>query len=272
MATQPNNKVGVLMADKRSPRVLLYDLETSFNVVAAFQLKQDGYIPHTNVLKERFIISVAWQWLGESKVHATSVLDDAKRFAKDPSDDLIVVKRLHALFSEADVVIAHNGSNFDDKYVLTRCLYHGLDPLPPVVSIDTCKVAKSRFLFNSNSLDYLGKFLKVGKKKDTPSGLWLKALAGDKQAIRTMVDYNKQDTLLLGRVFKKLLPYIPNYVNRELYGGTGCPRCGSTKVQSRGTYYAQTRTYRRWQCMGECKGWYRTLKSDKESATKHRVV
>jgi len=264
------------MADLKKadrPRILIYDLETSYNVVAAFQLKQDGYIPHTNILRERYIISVSWCWLGEKAVHAVSVLDDPKRFAKNPADDRFVVEKLHELFSEADVLVAHNGSQFDDKYVATRCLYHNLPPLPPVNSIDTCKVARQKFLFNSNSLDYLARYLKIGKKKETPGGLWLKALAGDKDAIRVMVDYNKHDTLLLRKVFLRLRPYIPNCMNRELFGHVGCPDCGSKKIQSRGTYYAETRTYRKWQCQAKnCMRWFRTLKSDQGSTTKHRIL
>jgi hypothetical protein len=147
--------------------------------------------------------------------------------------------------------------------------------LPPVATIDTKKVAKAKFYFNSNSLDYLGKYLGLGGKISTPKGLWLKILRGGPEAIKaiqTMVVYNKRDVTLLKDVFLKLRPYIPNYVNRELFGNQGCPRCGSKKVQSRGTYYAQTRTYRRWQCIGGCKGWFKTLKADYDSATKHRVL
>jgi len=151
-------------------------------------------------------------------------------------------------------------------------LKHGLPPLPPVSTIDTYKVAKQKFNFNSNKLDYIGRYLDLGGKMSTPKGLWLKVLVGDPKAIQTMVEYNKRDVTLLENVFLKLRPYIPNHINRELYGAEGCPRCGSKKTQSRGTYYAQTRTYRRWQCVGECKGWFRTLKTDKNSATKHRVL
>ena len=260
-------------ADIREPRVLLYDLETSLQTVAVFQLSKNDWIRPENLLTERNIICAAWQWLGEDKVQAVSVLDDRKRFQKNPHDDKHVVETLHKLISEADVIVAHYGDSFDNKYVLTRALYHGLDPLPPVQTIDTKKIAKQRFYFNSNSLDYIGKYLGVGGKINTPAGLWLKILRGEdlEASIKTMVAYNKRDVTLLKDVFLKLRPYIPNYINRELFGKEGCPRCGSKRVQSRGTYYAQTRTYRRWQCMGDCHGWFRTLKADTGSSTQHRV-
>lgn len=266
------------MADKiiaaREPRILMYDIETSLQTVAVFQLGGNDWIQPHNIIQERHMICAAWQWLGEKDVHTVSLLDDPKRYAKDPTDDRHVAEVMHNVMAEADVVVAHYGDSFDNKYVLTRSLYHGLDPLPPMQTIDTKKIAKQKFYFNSNSLDYLGQYLKVGKKLAHPGGLWLDILkGGDKAtaAIKKMVTYNKGDVTLLRDVFLKLRPYIPNYINRELFGNTGCPRCGSKKVQSRGTYYAQTRTYRRWQCMGECKGWFRTLKADKNSSTPNRV-
>ena len=259
----------------REPRILLYDLETSLQTVAVFQLGGNDWIQPSNILQERHIICAAWQWLGEDKIHTVSLLDDPERFARDEHDDRHVVETLHKVMSEADVVVAHYGDSFDNKYVLTRILYHGLDPLPPLQTIDTKKIAKQRFYFNANNLDYIGKYLKVGQKSAHGPGLWLDILkGGDKAvaAIKKMVVYNRGDVELLREVFLKLRPYIPNYINRELFGHTGCPRCGSKKVQSRGTYYALTRTYRRWQCMGDCKGWFRTLKADEGSASKARVL
>jgi hypothetical protein len=262
-------------AEVREPRILLYDLETSLQTVAVFQLGGNDWIQPQNIIQERHILTAAWQWLGEDKVHAVSLLDDPKRYQKDPHDDYHVVKTLHEIMSQADVVVAHYGDSFDNKYVKTRILFHKLGPLPPFQTIDTKKIAKQHFYFNANNLDYIGKYLKVGAKVKHGPGLWLDILKGGEKAenaIRKMVVYNRGDVTLLRDVFLKLRPYIPTYINRELFGNTGCPRCGSKKIQSRGTYYALTRSYRRWQCQGECKGWFKTLKADNGSATKHRVI
>jgi hypothetical protein len=253
----------------QEPKILLWDIETSHNIVASFQLR-DEYTPHTNILQERFVICAAWKWLGEKKVHTVSVMDDSKRFSKDVADDKHVIETLHKVLSEADVIIAHNGDRFDTKFIETRALFHGLPALPPITSIDTYKVAKARFMFNSNRLDYLGKFLGFGGKKSTPAGLWLDVLKGDKKAIKTMVDYNKRDVTLLENVFLKLRPYVANHINREIFGKVGCPRCGSKKVQSRGFHRAITKTYRRFQCQ-KCSGWFRDLKGGK-ATTQSRVL
>ena len=254
------------MAD---PRILLYDIETTHNIVAQFDPK-DQYTPHQNILQERYIVTAAWMWLGEKTVHSVSVLDDLKLYRKEPHNDKHVVETLHKVLSEADVVVGHNSDQFDNKFVKTRALVHGLHPLPPFISIDTYKVAKSQFRFNANRLDYLGKLLGFGGKKHTPPGLWIDVLKGDERAIITMADYNKRDVTLLRDVFNVLRPHIPSHVNRELFGGTGCPRCGSKKTQKRGTHKAITKTYQRFQCM-ECGGWFRELKSETKS-TSTRVL
>ena len=111
-----------------------------------------------------------------------------------------------------------------------------------------------------------------GKKKTTP-GLWLEVLNGSRKAIRTMVEYNKRDVTLLEKVFKRLIPYVPNHINRELFGSVGCPYCGSRKIQSRGTHKAIGKIYKRFQCQAPaCLGWFREYKSTVKSTTKYRVI
>ncbi len=252
------------------PRVLYWDIETSLQPVAVFQLANNDWIQPENILEERYVICASWLWEGESKVHSVSVLDDPKRYAKNPHDDRFVIKALHEVLSKADVIVHHNGDSFDKRYVDTRMLVQGLPVLPPLQSIDTYKVAKSRLYLNSNKLNYLGTLLGVGQKLHTTSGLWMRVLNGEKEAVREMVTYNKQDVVLLKDVFNCLRPFIANHVNRELFGGTGCPRCGSAKIQSRGVHRAVTRIYRRWQCQ-ECMGWFKSTKAEPGS-TKFRVL
>ena len=253
-------------------KTLLFDIETSLMPVAVFQLAGNDWIDPSNILSERHLISVCWQWLGETKIHSVSLLDDPKRFAKDPHDDRFVAETFHKVLHEADVVVGHNSDSFDLRYLKTRMLVHGLSPIPPISTIDTYKVAKKHLMLASNKLDYIAKLLKVGKKMDTPKGLWLDVLRGDRKAIKIMTDYNKHDVVVLGEVFKKLLPYMENHVNRELFGETGCPKCGSTKIQSRGVHRAISRVYRRWQCQAkDCMSWFKSSKAE-PGTTKFRIL
>ena len=255
----------------REPKILLWDIETSHNVVAVFQLNNNDWIQPENILQERFVICASWKELGVPGVRSVSLLDDSSRFQADPTDDYYVMATLHEVLSDADVLIAHNGDSFDLKYVKTRMAIHGLPPLPPITTIDTLTVAKRNFMFNSNKLDYIGKMLGCGRKKSTGGGLWLRVLKGDDKAVKDMVAYNKHDVILLEKVFLKLRPYCANHVNRELFGKTGCPRCGSAKIQSRGFHRAISRVYRRFQCQ-ECSGWFKSAANEKGVTTRVRTL
>lgn len=234
-------------------KVILWDIEISHNLVAAFSLTHNDYIHPSNIIQEKYLICASWKELGKTKISSVSILDDPERFKKDPFDDYHVLEVLHKVLSEADVIIAHNGDNFDIKVTEARMLIQGFPPLPPIIKIDTLKEAKKRFRFNSNKLDYLGQILKVGEKLKTTPGLWLEVLKGNKSAIKEMVKYNKVDVSLLEKVFLKLRPYIIG-VSMTMGDEWACSRCGSDRLHSRGTYKTKHRTYQRYQCL-ECGGW-----------------
>jgi len=259
------------LSKPHGPRVLYWDIETSLMPVTVFQLGHNDYINPQNILQERYVICACWSWNDESKVHSVSVLDDPKRYKRDSHDDTHVIKTLHKVLSEADIVVHHKGDSFDLPYVKGRALVHGLNPLPPVQTVDTYKVARSQFFLPANSLDYLGKLLKVGRKIHTDHSLWMRVFNGESSAVREMITYNKQDVRLLRDVYKKLLAWAPNHPNLELYGIDGCPKCGHPHVQSRGIHKAISRVYRRFQCQG-CGGWFKAETSEKTVKTKRRAL
>jgi hypothetical protein len=264
------------MSLHKGPRILLYDLETMQNIVASFQLWSRGglSIPHQNVIQEKYIVTASWKWLGERKVHAVATTDFPELYDKNPHSDLMVVKKLYDVMMQADIIVAHNGDQYDVKYLNGRILLNGLPPLPPIRTVDTKKVASRMFLLNSNRLDALGKMLGLGRKLHTDGQWWLDILLGPdekrRKAIKQMIRYNKQDVLLLEEIFNKLRPFMPDYVNRQLYTGERgiqCTKCGSTHYQSRGVHHAKTRSYRRYQCQAtECRGWFRDPKPIGEPA------
>lgn len=254
-----------------TPRILYYDIETSLMPVAVFQLAHNDWIDPSSILEERYVICASWLWEGEKTVHSVSVLDDPKRYAKNPHDDQHVIEVLHQVLSQTDVLVGHNADSFDKRYIDTRILVHGLEPLPPITSIDTYKIAKAKLLFASNKLNYIGKILGVGEKIQTTPGLWMRVMNGDKSAVREMEKYNMRDVTLLRDVFKKLQPYMANHINRELFGKAGCPRCGSNKVQNRGFHRAISRVYRRLVCT-KCGGWFRSVVNEKDVPVKYRML
>ncbi len=91
---------------------------------------------------------------------------DSKQCDKKLLQDFIKVA------NEADELIGHNGDKFDLAWIRTRCLFHRIEMFPTYNTIDTLKIARSKFRFNSNRLDYIGKFLGLGQKNHTNFDLW----------------------------------------------------------------------------------------------------
>lgn len=243
-------------------KILLWDIETSHDIIAAFGLFHKQGIPTMNILQDWYMICGAWKWLGKKRVYATSILDDEETFRKDITNDYIVVKNLHAVLSEADVIVHHYGDQFDIKKFNTRCAFYGLPPVKPPIQVDTYKMAKRAFAFTSNRLDYIDKFFGGPGKVATPPGLWLKVLQGNKSAIRGMVTYNKGDVDVLERVYLKLRPFVDTKINYSIYNGFVCPTCGSSNLHSEGTKSTKTRVYRQYQCQ-DCGKWSSETISDK---------
>lgn len=234
-------------------KILIFDLETSPNIGYSWGKWEQNII---EFVKEWELLCFAYKWYGESKTHVVSRPD-----FKDKTDKSIT-KALWKLFDEADVLIAHNGQQFDVKKAKAKFIEHGLTSPSPTKLIDTRVIAKRQFAFNSNSLNDLGKLLKVGKKAPTGGfDLWLGCMSNDKKSWETMKNYNKQDVVLLEQVYEKLKPWSTDTINLATYTGhkDGCPTCGSNKVQARGKSVAKTAVYKRLQCQS-CGHWFRSSK------------
>lgn len=201
-------------------------------------------------------MSYAAKWLGDSHT-IVKALPDFQGYQRNKKDDRLLVQDLHKLLSQADILVAHNIDRFDMRKANARFIIHGLDPIPPVKTIDTLKIARRHFNFNSNKLDDLGNYLGVGRKlANTGKHLWLSCIAGDMASWKMMKDYNKQDTLLLEKVYLKLRPYASNHpnINLESRSPYACPKCGSLDLEKRGMRYTRTSEYQRFQCRS-CFGW-----------------
>ena len=165
------------------------------------------------------------------------------------------------MLDEAEVVIAQNGDQFDIKMINTEFIKHKMKPPSPYITIDTLKAARRAFRFPSNKLDDLGDQLEEGRKLEHEGkGLWKKCLEGDLRAWSKMKRYNRQDVLLLERVYKRFLPWLRS-ASQIVKTGINCVRCGSAKMLSQGTRKrASGIVYQQFQC-GSCGGWQSVKKS-----------
>lgn len=180
-------------------KILIYDIETSPNVGWFWRAGFKQTISPDQIIKERGIICVSYKWLGEKEVYNLS-------WDKNQSDYFLVEQFIDVL-NEADLIVAHNGDNFDIKWLRTRALFHGLhkNMLPVYKQFDTLKVAKSKLYLNSNRLDYISKFLGFEGKIKTSINLWLDIVYRNcRKALNEMLDYCDEDVRQLEKVYKEL--------------------------------------------------------------------
>lgn len=228
------------------PKILFYDIETSPNLGYVWGKWQQNVI---KFYKEWEILSIAYKWQGSEAVHCMA----RPQFKSEK--ELMVAFR--GVLNEADVTIAHNGDEFDAKKIRAKFAQHRLRPATPAKQVDTKKIAKSQFGFTSNSLNDLGAFLGVGTKaKNGGADTWFDCMAGDKEAWKTMIHYNKQDVILLESVYDVLKPWAANHPNLGLISDLpGCPVCLSEKVYRRGYQVLKLTKKPRYQCQ-ICGHWF----------------
>jgi hypothetical protein len=193
-------------------------------------------------------------WAGEKKIN-THCLPDYPRYLKHKHDDIELVTELHKVLAAADIVVAHNGDAFDIKKINARFAVHGLPPPSPFKSIDTLKIARKTFKFDSNKLDNLGRYLGCGRKlPNTGADLWRGCVNGDPKSWAMIRKYNAQDIRLLEACYERLKPWA-NIDLRPYSQTQGCPTCLSSKIQRRGIAVARKRRYQRYHCQ-DCGHWF----------------
>lgn len=236
-------------------RVFLIDIETSPNEGYTWGKWEQNVLQFT---KPWQLLSFAYKELGDSETHCLARPD-----YKDKTDRAITKAALK-VFNRADILIGHNIDKFDNRKMRAKFLEHDLAPPKPYKTIDTLKIARAQFAFDSNTLNDLAATLGLGKKVSTGGfNLWIQCMAGyerpgpiNPKAWAKMVKYNKHDVVLLEKVYNRLRVWYPSHPNFALYDGRpGCPVCASPKVHRRGYQVLRARKSPRYQCQN-CSHWF----------------
>lgn len=242
-------------------RILVYDIEIAPIIGTVWQKYESNIIWS---IQDWYMLCFAYKWLGERKTTVVAQ-PDFKGYKRGSPDDSKLVRELHRLFDEADVVVAHNGDQFDQKKANARFVINHLGPASPYHQVDTLKIARKYFGFTSNKLADLATYLGIPDKLPTQKELWRDCMAGDEKAWRYMMRYNKRDVVVLEQVYLRLLPWDVSHPNRaNIEGRPGaCPRCGVEGfLQAQGVRYTKTGQYRRWQCKS-CRSYVSDRKAEK---------
>ena len=206
-------------------------------------------------------MSFAAKWLGEKEIFYEE--------NRKEDDKAIVAKLIHFL-DLADVVVAHNGQEFDLKQIRARAAVHRLSPPSPVKIVDTYRIAKREFGFPSNSLEYLSNVLGLPNKKKSHKKfpgfeLWLECLRKNPEAWEELRVYNIEDVLALEDLYEVFKPWATDHPNVAVRNTTSihplCPKCGGNHVQARGTATTSSGVYQRYRC-NTCGSWSRSRYRD----------
>ena len=237
-----------VVEQKKLPKILLFDIETSPMKAYVWKRWKEN-ISLEQVISDWYCICWSAKWL-----FANDTMSDCLTVPEVVrEDDSRIMKSLHDLIDEADIVVSMNGNNFDIPRINSRFIINDLPPTKPFFSVDVYQVVKKQFGFSSNSLNGLARYFGFESKLDTNFDLWKRCVEGDPVALHYMEMYNKRDVDLLEEVYLKLLPWIkrhPNIGNIINSDKLVCPNCGceyTTEVKDK-FYFTGVGKYQLHQC------------------------
>jgi len=224
------------------PNILELDIETFPHKVYCWGL-WDQNIGINQIVEPGYTACWAAKWYKRRGVMFSSIVDDGPE---------AMLQKMHDLLEVADIVIHYNGKKFDMPTLNKEFISYGMEPPSHYKEIDLLQVARRRFKFPSNKLDYVAQALGLGKKvKHMGMELWTECMAGDRKAWALMKKYNKQDVVLLESLYERLRPWIQNHPNVSLWIDSDdplCRVCGSDDIKKNGLEHTNTSSYQRYKC------------------------
>ena len=233
-------------------KILLLDIETSLAKVYTYGL-WDQNISIANIIEHPRMIAYTAKWLGKNKVYAYSEYHQSRTE---------MLKSIHELLDEADLVVGWNSRNFDTKWINSEFMVEKMLPPSPYKQLDLMQETKRNARFLSNKLDYISERLLEDNKIDyNMAKMWIKVNdpntteAERKKEWNAMMKYAKKDTILLEPLFNDLRPWLrlPHPVQ---HGEDKCRTCGSEDLEKRGLAKTLNGSYQRYQCRS-CGSWCR---------------
>ena len=155
------------------------------------------------------------------------------------------------VFDQADLIIGHNADRFDARHLMGGWAEMGLPAPSPYKVIDTLKIARGTFAYESNTLDALNKRLGIDAKTDKyDARIARAAVNGDKEAQETLSAYNRGDIIASEALFDRLRPFAKGIPHLGMWtdDALACPSCGHTMTATGKTVHANVQRYEHLAC------------------------
>jgi hypothetical protein len=223
-------------------KILLLDIETAPTIAYVWRL-YDENIGVEQIVEPTRLICWSAKWLGDKNTMFAATWNDP-----------LCLRKIHDLLSNADAVVTYNGDKFDLPKLMGEFAKEDLGNPGPLASIDLYKTVR-KLGFASGKLEFVAPYLGVGNKvKHEGFRLWRQVLDGVPAAQDKMEKYNRQDTRLLEKLYKRLRPFIKNHPYLGYGKPSSCPVCASPRVQKRGTRRTRCFIIERLHCQA-CGHW-----------------
>ena len=95
-------------------KILLFDVETAPALAYIWELHHEVN-SMTMVKEDWYMLCWSAKWLHSKEVMTSSLIDFPRTFKRNRKDDSKMLIGLRDLMDEADILIAHNGIEFDKK-------------------------------------------------------------------------------------------------------------------------------------------------------------
>lgn len=232
-------------------KVLVLDIETAPMIGYLWSMWQNG----TNlsaIESQTYILSWAAKWVGHDTVFADALYYNPD-YTAGTEDDKRMLEGLWNLIDEADFVVGHNSDQFDLKWIRGRFLLAGMPPTSPTRPIDTLKIVKRNFKFNSNKLENILQLM-YGEGKMDSGGMptWIGCVKGDAESWENMIEYNKIDVVQTERLYLDIRAWDHLHPSAAMHvrGEFNCTVCGSWDVEEVPNKYVYTNSskYQLFQC------------------------
>jgi DNA polymerase elongation subunit (family B) len=262
------------MGSKRNmPKILIFDIESAPMECYTWGIFKQ--VIHTNMVKKDWsMLSWSAKWLFDDKIMG-QVVSPIEAFNRTEES---IIAKLWELLNEADIVIAHNGNQFDIKMTNARFAINGLYPPLPYKSIDTLRYVRKVFRFPSYKLDCLNEYFGLDLKMHHEGmGMWKKCIENGPEArehLDLMLKYNKRDVSILEELYLKIRPWLKGHPNVALYIDTDeklCTNCGNEDLTWGGYYYTPSGRFKSFRC-DSCGAVGRSRTSDLDKETKARLL
>ena len=224
-------ELGLMKSSIVNPdNILIYDIETS-KAKAEVWWTGKQYVRANQIVEEPKVITICYKWLGENQVHALT-------WDENQSDEKML-KEFLKVYNQADMIIGQNNNNFDNRWINARAAKYNLFVNMHVKSFDIMKQTKKHFRLLGYGMGYITKFLKVPTKLEHEGAIMWEMVqngtkAQQKEYLKKMVDYNRQDIIATEAMYLRLRKYMGHKMHFGTLTGKEkytCPSCGGSNVE-----------------------------------------